>query len=285
MAALMASRQRKFVRSLREMTRAPDGTYRSASVTGPVLIGILRPRIVVPTDFDVRYGVRERALILAHEQAHLERGDILVSAVAMIWLCLFWFNPLMYWALSRLRFDQELACDARVLSTARDGRRQYARALLEAQLAADSPWRIPISCHWLSAHPLQERIVMLKHPFPRFARRSLGIFLTSALIVAGSTIVWMAQREPAQLEWSADRVVQLPNGDLALSGNVSLATSHPDSPQLHYSADRITSTADAFFLEGAVEISLGQQTLTTDQATMGMDGTLRMDSAVVSPAR
>lgn len=253
MAAFVASRQRRFVRSLREMTRAPDGTYRSASVTGPVLIGILRPRIVVPIDFNVRYGARERALILAHEQAHLEREDLLVGAVAMIWLCLFWFNPLMYWALNRLRFDQELACDATVLRTVRDGRRQYARTLLQAQLAADSPWRIPISCHWLSAHPLQERIAMLKRPFPRLARRSLGIFLASVLIVAGSAIVWMAQQKPAQLEWSADRVVQLPNGDVAL--------------------------------EGRVQISLGQQTLTTDQATVDKDGTVRMASATLARAR
>jgi bla regulator protein blaR1 len=100
-------------------------------VTGPVLIDILRPRIVVPTDFDVRYGARERALMLAHERAHLAREDLLVGAVAMIRLCLFWFNPLMYWALNRLRFDQELACDAMVLRTVRDGRRQYARTLLQ----------------------------------------------------------------------------------------------------------------------------------------------------------
>ena len=285
MAALLAKRPRKFFRSLGDLTRAADGTYPSAAVTAPVLIGILRPRIVVPVDFDVRYGVRERALMLAHELAHRERGDVLVSAVAAIWLCVFWFNPLLYWAVSRLRFDQELACDAMVLSTLQAGRRRYARTLLKAQLAADSPWRIPVSCHWLSAHPLQERIAMLKQPFPGFARRSLGIFLTSALIVASSGLVWACTREPAGLEWSADRVVKLPNGDLSLSGNVSLAPGRPGAAHVAYSAERIAKIDDTVYMEGAVVISLGQQTLTTDRATVEKDGIVRMASAVLSPAR
>jgi bla regulator protein blaR1 len=293
MAAFMASRQREFVRSLRTMTLAPDGAYRSASVAGPVLIGIWRPRIIVPADFDVRYGPRERALMLAHEQAHLERGDILVGLVAMIWLCVFWFNPLMYWAVSRLRFDQELACDASVLSRLHAGRCQYARTLLKAQLATDSPWRIPISCHWLSAHPLQERIAMLKHASPGLARRSLGLLFISASIVAGSGIVWAAQPEPArvevlqegdlQFEFFADRIAELPNGVVAFSGNVSFALTHSGTWRLTYEADRITRIADAMLLEGAVRISLGRRILTTNQATVEKDGIVRMDAALLSP--
>jgi bla regulator protein blaR1 len=273
MAAFMASRQREFVRSLRTMT--------------------LAPRIIVPTDFDVRYGPRERALMLAHEQAHLERGDILVGLVAMIWLCVFWFNPLMYWAVSRLRFDQELACDASVLSRLHAGRCQYARTLLKAQLATDSPWRIPISCHWLSAHPLQERIAMLKHASPGLARRSLGLLFISASIVAGSGIVWAAQPEPArvevlqegdlQFEFFADRIAELPNGVVAFSGNVSFALTHSGTWRLTYEADRITRIADAMLLEGAVRISLGRRILTTNQATVEKDGIVRMDAAPLSP--
>ena len=75
----------------------------------------------------------------------------------------------------------------------------------------------------------------------------------STLALCSSAIVWMAQQKPAQLEWSADQVVQLPNGDLAL--------------------------------EGRVQISFGQQTLTTDQATVDKDGTVRMASATLARAR
>jgi beta-lactamase regulating signal transducer with metallopeptidase domain len=294
MAIFIVGRQIVFVRSLRSSTRAADGTYRSASVSGPLLIGVWRPRIIVPGDFDVRYGVRERALMLAHEHAHLRRGDILTSAIAMIWPCVFWFNPLMYWAVSRLRFDQELACDAIVLAGLQCGRRQYAHTLIKAQVAADSPWRIPISCHWLSAHPLQERIAMLKQPFPGFARRSLGIFLTLALIFAGSGIVWAAQSESARatmaqqddlrFEFSADRMLELPNGDMVLSGNVAFAPVQPGASKLSYEADRITQTAEAVLPEGAVRISLGRYTLTTDRATVEKDGTVRMAEALMSRA-
>ena len=170
--------------------------------------------------------------MLAHEQAHLERGDVLTTTIGVMWLCALWFNPLMYWALARLRFDQELACDAIVLARSQAGRRRYAHTLLKAQLAADSPWRIPISCHWLSTHPLKERIAMLKRPSPGSTRRLLGIVLTSASIVAGSSLVWATQSEPAQIarmqkddlqfQFSAHTISKLTNGDVTLSGNVSL---------------------------------------------------------------
>jgi bla regulator protein blaR1 len=74
-------------------------------------MGVWNARIVVPESFEEIYSPRERALVLAHERAHLERRDVAVNVFATVWLCLSWFNPLMYWALGRLRFDQELACD------------------------------------------------------------------------------------------------------------------------------------------------------------------------------
>ena len=292
MLTFIAGRQRAFVRSLSNMTRAADGMYRSASVSGPLLIGIWRPRIILPTDFDTRYSARERALVLAHERAHLARRDILISAIAMMWLCAFWFNPLMYWAVARLRFDQELACDAIVLARSRAGRRHYAQTLLKAQLATDSPWRIPIGCHWLSTHPLKERIAMLRRSSPGLSRRLLGIALTSASIVAGSGIVWATQPEPGhaqlqgeqpQMEFSADHMSELANGDFALSGNVVITPIGAGAPDLTFSADRVSRMDDdSVLLEGAVRISLGTHTLTSDRATLKKNGAISMDSARMS---
>ncbi|MGD3580303.1 M56 family metallopeptidase, partial [Xanthomonas citri pv. citri] len=42
----------------------------------PVSVGLWRPRIVLPMDFDTRYSAAERTLILAHERLHLRRGDL-----------------------------------------------------------------------------------------------------------------------------------------------------------------------------------------------------------------
>jgi beta-lactamase regulating signal transducer with metallopeptidase domain len=195
MLAWLVRRQRAFVRSLGTMAPDPDGIYRSSSTVAPLLLGAWRARIVVPTDFETRYGPEERTLVLAHERAHLVRRDAAINIFATVWLCLAWFNPLMYWALGRLRFDQELACDALVVAGSKAQRRLYADALLKTQLANESAWRMPAGCHWQSTHPLKERVAMLKYPSPGLPRRLGGIAFIVALTVVGSYAVWAAQPE------------------------------------------------------------------------------------------
>jgi beta-lactamase regulating signal transducer with metallopeptidase domain len=197
MLTWLLRRQRAFVRSLGDMAPDSDGIYRSRSIVAPLLVGAWRARIVVPTDFEARYSPEERILVLAHERAHAVRRDAAVNVFATVWLCIAWFNPLMYWAVGRLRFDQELACDALVIARSNIGRRRYADALLKAQLANESAWRMPVGCHWQSTHPLKERVAMLRYPSPGLARRLGGIGFTVALTILGSYVVWAAQPEVA----------------------------------------------------------------------------------------
>ena len=296
MLAFMVRRQRAFIHSLRNLTAAEDGTYRSASVIGPVLVGIWRPRIVLPIEFENLYTPEERAFVLAHEEAHRKRFDLLVNAIATVWLCLFWFNPLMYWAIARLRFDQELACDAAVFVASDLGRRRYAEALLKTQLAADSAWRMPVGCHWQSSHPLKERVAMLKHPLPGFFRRLSGVVLACVLITSGSYVVWAAQPElenarvqqpeNPQIAISADRVSTLENGDVDYSGNVIVSSKSADpAPQVFVEPGSIINKPDgSIVLEGAVRFLFAGRVLKTDRAIVEKDGTIRMDSARVSQA-
>jgi bla regulator protein BlaR1 len=83
MLAWLLRRQRAFVRSLGTLTRDPEGIYRSSCVVAPLLLGTWSARIVVPTDFEARYTPEERALVLAHERAHLVRHDA-ASLLAML---------------------------------------------------------------------------------------------------------------------------------------------------------------------------------------------------------
>jgi len=181
-AALFAHRQRSFIRSLGSTRLDSEGMLRSERVTTPMLIGAWRPRVLIPANFETLYSDEERVVMLTHEQAHRERGDALANACAVGWLCMFWFNPLMYWAWLRFRFDQELACDAYVLSRNPFDKRRYADALLNAQLKSESAWLAPVGCHWKSSHPLKERIVMLNRTSPTTARRIGGTMLAFGAI-------------------------------------------------------------------------------------------------------
>ena len=186
--AFMVLRQSAFARSLGRLVPLPDGTWRSGGVAEPMLLGALRPRMLLPLDFERRYSPEEREFVLAHERAHMRRGDTIVNAAGAAWLCVFWFNPVMSWAMRLLRFDQDLACDAAVLAAAGRGcRGRYAGALLKAQLAGEAGMRAPLACHWRSVHPLRQRIAALQRPVAGRMRHGLGI-LCAALVVAAVSL-------------------------------------------------------------------------------------------------
>jgi len=106
---------------------------RSTAVRGPIAFGIFDRVIALPIDFEDRYDAQERHLALDHELAHHRSGDLIVGQVAYVLLCLQWFNPLAWVSYSAFRFDQEAACDARVLATmSGENRAAYARAITKA---------------------------------------------------------------------------------------------------------------------------------------------------------
>jgi bla regulator protein BlaR1 len=106
---------------------------RSERVRGPLAFGIIDRVIVLPLDFDQKFTDRQRCLALEHELAHHRCGDLLANLFAFVLLCLQWFNPLAWAAHSAFRFDQEAACDARVLDKAQPGERvSYGAALAKA---------------------------------------------------------------------------------------------------------------------------------------------------------
>jgi beta-lactamase regulating signal transducer with metallopeptidase domain len=205
MAILLLIRHRTFVRSLGRLRTGPEGVLCSDFISGPMVLGAWRARIIVPADFAARYTLEERTLMLAHERAHLERGDAVFNIIATGWMCVFWFNPLMYWAVGRLQFDQELACDARVINRRSQGRKTYATALLKAQMPPDSAWRTSVGCHWQSSHPLKERIAMLKYPAPGIGRRISGVGVTLALSVGSIYAVAIASG-PVATDWMTRQI-------------------------------------------------------------------------------
>ncbi|GEM_PF-1652032 len=173
--------QWRWVRALGSLTRMPDGTYRSAQpATGPVLVGALRPKIVLPEAFEHRYSLEQRVLILAHERCHLRRGDAQFTLLACILRCVFWFNPLVHIAWPHFRTDLELACDAAVLRKHPERRRLYAETLLASQL--DSP-RLPVGCAWRGGNPLKKRVRMIGAGPVDGLRMVVG---TALIVAAGS---------------------------------------------------------------------------------------------------
>jgi len=131
----------------------------SGAVQGPVALGLIHRRIVVPADFDTRYTAEERRLALDHERIHHRRGDIWWNHLGLAVLALNWFNPVAWLAFRAFRIDQELACDAAVAAAATpEARHDYARALIKS---ASRPGLIA-ACPLNHADQLKRRLKMMK---------------------------------------------------------------------------------------------------------------------------
>lgn len=201
MVARLAAQQRRFIRAVGPMTEATPGVLRASESVGlPAAYGLLRPKILLPADFDHRYTDAERALVLCHERLHIRRGDLFGNLLAALLRSVFWFNPLMHLASRLHRLDQEFACDAAVVARHPGERRIYGEAMLKAHLVGIP---LPVGCHWTQHHPLKERIAMLKHPLRSRTRRFAAAALVM-LLVAGTGIAAWAAQPAAQAQGAHD---------------------------------------------------------------------------------
>ena len=193
---VQAARQRRFVRSLGRLRGEADLFHAEHVGVGPAVIGAFLPKLVLPADFALRFTPQEQALILAHERNHLAAGDAQINALTTAVQCLFWFNPLVHLGAQRLRIDQEIACDAAVLTRFPIARRAYGEAMLKTQLAPFAP---PLGCHWPAAAntQLKERFVMLTQHRQGRATRLIGAAAVAALALGAGFAVWAAQ--PARI--------------------------------------------------------------------------------------
>lgn len=159
-ALVQTARHRRYQRHLlgrdRRSWLAPPGD-------SPGLLGLWRPRLVLPLDFRQRFGADERRWIVAHEAAHARRFDNPARLLAAALGGLAWFNPLAWIAVTLLRHDQELACDAAVMRRYPGSWRRYGLAMLKLDGAASLP---PAASAWGSPHPLKQRIMLLKQSAP-----------------------------------------------------------------------------------------------------------------------
>ena len=81
-----------------------------------ITVGILDPVVVLPTDCD-QWPASRRRLVLSHELAHVKRWDTLTETFALFATILHWFNPLVWFAVKRMRIERETDCDNAVLRT------------------------------------------------------------------------------------------------------------------------------------------------------------------------
>ena len=120
----------------------PDNVWLCDAVRSPFILGIVRPKIYLPSGI-----TREQMLcILAHEQAHVERLDHCLKPFGWLLLSVYWFHPLVWIAYMLFCRDLELACDEKVVGGMDlDGRKAYSHALLACSLQRKMIFSYPLA--------------------------------------------------------------------------------------------------------------------------------------------
>lgn len=110
--------------------------YVNSLVSSPLLIGFLRPRIILPhtslSESDFYYTA-------LHELTHYRRRDMFYKWLSQLTVCLHWFNPCVYLMSREINRLCELSCDERVIATLSDNaRKSYGTTLVNAVGAGGS---------------------------------------------------------------------------------------------------------------------------------------------------
>lgn len=105
--------------------------YTLAEVKTPVVCGIFKPKIIIPTYLINEENEKILKYVIYHEVIHIKRKDYIIKILAILVACVHWFNPVVWMALVLDDQDMERACDEKVIQEAKgDIRKEYAQALL-----------------------------------------------------------------------------------------------------------------------------------------------------------
>ena len=156
---------------------APVRLYESALVHVPTVIGSLRPVILLPASALTGLSAVQLELILAHELAHIRRGDYLMNLLQTAVETLLFYHPAVWWVSHRMRVEREHCCDDLAVAAGGNATR-YARALADLEgLCSDAPALAMAA----TGGSLFERIARLVGPPQHLSRASRGLATLLAL--------------------------------------------------------------------------------------------------------
>jgi beta-lactamase regulating signal transducer with metallopeptidase domain len=221
------------------LPRPPRVLMTSARICPLVWCG-WRPVIVVPEGLWRELDDVGRRAVLVHEIAHLRRRDHWVCWIALVAGCVYWWHPVAWWILRRIRDEADLCCDVWVTELLPGARRAYATALLQTRRftsrAQPALPAVALGVTSPRAKRLARRItmVMTKHMAPRL---TLGGALLAGLT---ATICWLVTPTLACPPEERESAAKPPAPPVVI---------HRAAPR----ADDATTTFERFMTEGERE--------------------------------
>lgn len=262
--------------------------------------GLRRPRVILPDE--ARDWPEDRVeIVLAHELAHIQRGDWLVQMAAELLRAVYWFNPLLWIACRQLRRESEHACDDAVLELGVEGT-TYASHLLDLARAFRQHRRAFFPAPAMARPSSLERRVraMLNRRLSRTPlTRQTGIAIVIALLTVALPIAGLVASAQATASFSGQLVDtigrMLPDTPMALSNAQSQQKHEARSdPNGHFSftgltaGDYLLSVNRPGFAttQGRVTLSAGQSLMQDVALQLGtLQESITVTDGLSSPAR
>lgn len=185
----------KLHRLVREAVRVRDNIYICDSVKSPFILGIVRPKVYLPS------ALREAQMpyILAHESAHLKRKDHWWKALGYFLLCIYWFHPLCWLAYFLFGRDIELACDEKAAKDMTfQERKEYSKVLLSCARPRSLIMVCPLAFGEVG---VKERVKSVLH----YKKPAVLAIVAAAAVLAILAVCFLT--DPAQQETVADMQV------------------------------------------------------------------------------
>ncbi|MEK6265153.1 MAG: M56 family metallopeptidase, partial [Clostridium sp.] len=150
---------------------------RNRFLNTPMLIGVIRPCIIIP---DINFNEIQLKNILLHEIVHLKRFDIAVKWLIMIATSIHWFNPLMYFIKKDINNSCELACDEAVIKNLSPAEKQdYGDTLISVVAQRKYPTGILQVTMLDEKKGLKERLVAIMN----HSRKSKKVIIFSVIFL------------------------------------------------------------------------------------------------------
>ena len=108
----------------------PIRFFQSELVNTPMVIGWLKPVILIPTSLFLQMDAKQLETVIAHEIQHIRRLDYLINTAQSLVEVMFFYHPCIWWISSIIRHERECACDQSVIRSVQNHDLTYAKALV-----------------------------------------------------------------------------------------------------------------------------------------------------------
>ena len=180
-------------RRLRASVRLQNGVWLNDEIDTPFVLGLFSPRIYLPYGWDDEQNV----YILAHERAHIVRGDNWWKLLGWLLLSVYWFHPLLWLAYVLFCRDLELACDEHaVRGLDREGRAAYSQALLDCSSPRRTAFTFPVAFGEIGVKPRVRAILRYRRPALRAGALAVLSVLVRALRSSRSGLPLLLRLQP-----------------------------------------------------------------------------------------